>query len=403
MSLFSPKPVNHLTPLLLGVLSFLAAVGPFATDMYLASFTHISRDLGASASAVQLTLTAFLLGMGLGQLLLGPLSDQFGRRPMLLGGMVMFAMSSVAMVFSPNVQVFIALRALQGLSGAAGVVVSRAIAVDIAKGAEAVKAISLIAMFVGLGPLLAPPVGGAVLGLGDWRAVLAVLAILSLLMLLATATIVPESLPRAERRAGGLRDAFASFGSLLHSGSFVVLLLVFGAGFGAMMAYISASPFVAQKVLGMSELAYSLAFSLGAAALVLANLLNARVAGRIAAHYMLLTGTVLVLLPGLLLTAASYGGWLSIPLFISFAFFLSGGTGLIMANASALALRIADKARGAGSALLGALQFLIGGAASPLVGAWGEHTALPMALFVAFAGLLTTVAAVGYVVRHGRS
>lgn len=367
---------------LLAVLSFLAATGPFATDMYLSSFTRIADDLGAPASSVQLTLTAFLLGMGSGQLVLGPLSDQWGRRRILLGALVVFAAASIAMVFSPTIEVLIALRFVQGFAGAAGVVISRAIAVDLTEGADSIRAISLIALFVGLGPLLAPPVGGAIAALSDWRMVFAALAVLAVAMLVLASLFVPESLPQAQRHASGLRAAARGFAMLLRDRRFVLLMCVFGLGFGGMMAYISASPFVGQVVLGMPPFVYSLAFALGALAMITANTINARLAGRVPPTRMLLLGTLLALASGATLTALTLSDALSPAAFIACAFALTGGTGFIMSNASALALARARDARGAGSALLGAAQFAVGGLASPLVGAWGEHTALPMALFV---------------------
>lgn len=389
----------QLTRGLLAALSFLAAVGPFATDMYLASFTEIARDLGAPASSVQLTLTAFLIGMGTGQLLLGPLSDQCGRRPVLIISLAVFAAASIAMVFSPNIAVFVALRAVQGISGSAGVVVSRAIAVDLSKGAAAIRAISLIAMFVGLGPLLAPPIGGAILTVGDWRAVLATLAAISVAMFVLAVIFVPESLPREARGSSGLRTALGNFGALLGNGRFLLLMCVFGLGFGGMMSYISASPFVGQVVLGMPPFLYSLAFAAGAASMILANMLNARLAGRVPAQRMMLIGACLSLAAGISLTALSASAALSPALFIVCAFALTGGTGLIMSNSSAIALSLAEEARGSGSALLGASQFAVGGLASPLVGAWGEHTALPMSLFVLTASALACAGALRYVLR----
>ncbi|QIM17165.1 multidrug effflux MFS transporter [Leucobacter insecticola] len=390
---------RRLTPGLLAVLSFLASIGPFATDMYLAAFTDIARELGAPASSVQLTLTAFLVGMGVGQLILGPLSDQVGRRPVLVISLSVFALASVLMVFSPNIGVFIALRAVQGIAGAAGVVVSRAIAVDLTEGAAAIRAISLIAMFVGLGPLLAPPIGGAILQIGDWHAVLAALAGMAVLMCVLAAVFVPESLPPAARRDAGLRAAVGNFGLLLRNSEFVLLICVFGLGFGSMMAYISASPFVGQVILGMSPLIYSLAFAAGALAMILSNSINARLAGKVPPERMLLLGTCLGFVAGIALTVFAATDTLTIPAFIACAFTLTGGTGLVMSNASALALSFAGRARGAGSALLGAAQFSVGGLASPLVGAWGEHTAMPMAVFVVTATGLATLGAIRYALR----
>ncbi|MBL3686140.1 Bcr/CflA family efflux MFS transporter [Leucobacter zeae] len=382
-----PRPAR-LSPGLLGVLSFLAAVGPFATDMYLASFTSISDDLGTQPSAVQLTLTAFLVGMGAGQLVLGPLSDQLGRRPVLIAALAVFAAAGIAMVFSPSIGVFIALRLVQGFAGSAGVVVSRAVAVDLSEGAAAIRAISLIAMFVGLGPLLAPPIGGAVLLVADWRVVLAVVALLAVAMLVLAILCVPESLPPAARSSAGPRSAIRSMGTLLGDGRFVLLMAVFGLAFGGMMSYISASPFVGQTVLGMSPFAYASAFAAGAAALILANSLNARVAGKVPAARMLLLGGALSLTAGIALVVLVVSGALAPWSFVVCAFTLTAGTGFSMSNASALALALAPASRGSASALLGAAQFAVGGAASPIVGAWGEHTALPMAIFVLAAAVL---------------
>ncbi|QYM75589.1 multidrug effflux MFS transporter [Leucobacter luti] len=383
-----------LTTGLLAVLSFLAATGPFATDMYLSSFTEIAADLGAPASSVQLTLTAFLLGIGSGQLVLGPLSDQWGRRRVLLGALAVFAVASIAMVFSPSIGVLIGLRFVQGFAGAAGVVVSRAIAVDLTEGAAAIRAISLIAMFVGLGPLVAPPIGGAISAIADWRAVLATLAGIAVVMFALAALFIPESLPSEQRNAAGLRAAIGHFSRLLRDRAFLLLMVVFSLGFGGMMAYISASPFVGQTILGMPPFLYSLAFAAGALAMITANFINAKLAGTVRATRMLVLGTVFAVLAGAAFTVLATTNTLSPAAFIVCAFTLTGGTGLIMSNASALALARARAAKGSGSALLGAGQFAVGGLASPLVGAWGEHTALPMALFVLTVAVLACVGAV---------
>lgn len=371
---------RRLTPGLLVVLGFLSAVGPFATDLYLASFTDIARDLGGDPSSVQLTLTAFLLGLGLGQLLLGPASDSRGRRPVLVGALAVFAAASIAMVFSPTLSVFVGLRVVQGFSGAAGIVVSRAIAVDLSEGETAVRALSVMAMVSALGPLISPPVGGVVAQLWGWRVVLAVLALIATGMFVLAVVVAPESLPVWRRHRGGVRQLAARFGMLLADRRFVGRAIAFAAGFGAMMSYISASPFVGQAVLHMTALEYALGFAAGALALVVANLTNARIAERVGPGRMLVLGAVMMIAAGLAFSALALSGTLSIASFIACAFVLTGGTGLTMANGSALALARADAVRGSGAALLGAGQFAIGGLSSPLVGLWGEHTAVPMAL-----------------------
>ena len=382
---------RRLTPGLLAALGFITAVGPFAVDMYLPSFTQIGTDLAAPASSVQLTLTAFLIGIGVGQLILGPLSDRFGRRPVLVIALAVFAASGVAMAFTPTVEVFIALRLVQGLTGAAGMMLARAIAVDLSEGETAVRALSLIAMLVGLGPLIAPPIGGAVAAIAGWRGVLGVLAAISVAMFVLAVAVVPESLPPEKRHAGGVASAFARYGTLLRDGGVRGYVTVFAFGFAAMMAYISASPFVGQTVLRMPPLVYAFGFAAGAAGIVLSNLVNARVAPRVGVRRMLLVGVALSIVASVGLAVLALTGALQPATFILCAFVLTSATGLIMSNASALALARAAAARGAGAALLGSSQFLVGAIASPLVGLWGEDTAVPMALVALVASAVAAV------------
>ena len=370
----------RLTPGLLVVLAVIAAVGPLATDMYLPAFTDIAADLGSHPSSVQLTLTTFMLGLGIGQLFLGPLSDRWGRRRVLILALAVFAASSIAMTFTPNVEIFIALRTVQGLSGAAGIVLTRAVIADTEKGAAAVRAFSLLAMMVAIAPLVAPLAGGVISEHWGWRGVLAVVAAVTVLMFALACLFVHESLPADQRQVGGIGRTFANFARLIRDRNFVLLMIVVSMGFGTLLAYISASPFVAQVMLGMSPTQFSLAFAAGALSMVAANLLNARAAGRVRPIRMLLLGSALVLGAAVAMTVFTATGALSAAVFIPSAFVLSGGVALVMANTSAIALGRADFARGSGSALLGAAQFLGGSVVSPIVGAWGEHTALPMAL-----------------------
>ncbi|UOQ60157.1 multidrug effflux MFS transporter [Leucobacter rhizosphaerae] len=370
----------RLTPGLLVVLAVIAAVGPLATDMYLPAFTDIATDLGSNPSSVQLTLTTFMLGLGIGQLFLGPLSDRWGRRGVLIIALAVFAASSIAMTFTPNVEIFIALRTVQGLSGAAGIVLSRAVIADTEKGSAAVRAFSLLAMMVAIAPLIAPLAGGVISEFWGWRGVLAVVAAVTVLMFALACLFVHESLPRDQRHVGGISRTLANFARLIRDRNFLLLMVVVGMAFGTLLAYISASPFVAQVMLGMSPTQFSLAFAVGALSMVAANLLNARFAGRASPIRMLLIGSGLVLLAAVAMTVFATTGTLTAAGFIPSAFVLSGGVALVMANTSAIALGLADFARGSGSALLGASQFLGGSIVSPIVGAWGEHTALPMAL-----------------------
>lgn len=381
----------RLTPWLLAALGFLAATSAVATDLYLASVPNIASDLHASMAEAQLTLSLFFFGVCIGQLLLGPLSDSLGRRPVLLVSVSVFAAAGIATVFTPSIEVLTVLRLVQGVSGAAGIVLSRAIAADLSTGETAVRALSLIAMIVGLGPLLAPPLGGLVHDLAGWRGVLGTLAAISVLMLLVSWRGIPESLPVEKRLPHGISAAIRPFGRLLRDRSFVVLMLAFALGFSAMISYIAASPFIGQHLLHLSAFEFALAFAAGASALIVANMVNARVAPRIGPGRMLAVGSALLLAGGIGMLVFASTGLLTAASFIVCAFVLTAGAGLTQSNASALALARAGTARGSGSALIGTAQFALGGAVTPLAGLWGEDTALPMAVMVTVAACLSAI------------
>ena len=394
----SPSP-QRLTRGLLTALGLVAATSAIATDLYISSIPSIAADLHTSTSQVQLTLSLFFFGVGAGQRGLGPLCDSLGRRPVLVGGLAVFAAAGIATICTPSIEVLIALRLVQGLSGSVGMVLARAIAADLSTGETAVRALSLIAMVVGLGPLLAPPLGGLMHELWGWRWVLATLAAISVAMLVVAWRVVPESLPPERRLPHGVLSTLRPFGELLRDRAFVVLLLVNALGFTAMISYISASPFVGQHLLGMSPLAYALAFSAGASAILIANLLNARIAPRVGPARMLAIGAGILLLGSLGMLAFTVTGSLTPAAFVACAFTLTGGAGFTMSNASALALARAGRARGSGAALLGTAQFALGGSAAPMVGLWGEGTALPMGVSVAGAAVLSAACAASAVRR----
>lgn len=387
------RPAPRLSAGLLAVLGFISAVGPFATDAYLSSFTEIARDLSADPASIQLTLTAFLLGMGAGQLVVGPMSDRRGRRRVLLIGLAVFALASTAMIATPGIEVFLVLRVIQGFAGASGVVIARAVAADLSEGHTAVRALSLIATLVALGPLIAPPIGAVIGAAFGWRGVLVFIAAVAWTMLVCVALVVPESLPAEARQAGGLRTTLARMRDLVRDGRFVALVAAFATGFAAMMAYISASPFVGQIVAGMSPVAYAFGFAAGAVGIILANLVNSRIAPRVGPDRMLRVGVALITTAGIAYVALALADGLGPATFIATAFVLTAGAGLTMSNATALALARAPRARGSASALAGALQFAAGAIVSPLVGLWGEDTALPMAIIVAACGCAALVTA----------
>jgi len=362
------------------VLALLTAIAPLATDMYLPAFPQLAVDLGTSATAVQLSLTTFMVGLALGQLVIGPLSDQRGRRGLLVAGSALCAAAGLACALAPSIGFLIAARFVQGFAGAAGVVLSRAVVADRARGTAAAKLFGVMMLIQGVAPVLAPLLGGTLVTAVGWRGVFGILAGVSALMLVGVLAVVPETRPREARTAGGLattlRDARTVLGNRRYLGWTGALVL----GFAAMFAYISASPFVLQNVLGLSVGAYSVAFAANALGLGLVAGLGTRLVDRVAPQRLLAVGvTAVAVLSVLLLLDVALLGLPRWPTLV-LLFLTISSLGLVFGNATTLATDEVAHAAGTGSAVMGALQFGVGAAVSPLVGLAGERTAVPMAV-----------------------
>ena len=376
-----PTPPRHALPLATTtVLALLTAIAPLATDMYLPAFPQLAADLGTSASAVQLSLTTFMIGLALGQLVIGPLSDQRGRRGLLVAGTAVCAAAALACALAPSIGFLIAARFVQGFSGAAGMVLSRAVISDRARGTAAAQLFGLMMAIQGVAPVLAPLLGGTLVGAVGWRGVFGILAGMSALMLAGVLALVPETLPREHRTAGGLAATLRDARSVLTNRRYLGWTGALVFAFAAMFAYISASPFVLQNVLGLSVLGYSLAFAANALGLSVVAGLSTKLVGRIAPRRMLVAGvTALTVLSVLLLldvVLLDLPRWPTLVLL----FLAVSSLGLVLGNATTLATGEVPHAAGTGSAVMGALQFGLGAVVSPLVGLAGEHDALPMAV-----------------------
>lgn len=372
------------------VLALLTAVAPLATDMYLPVLPRVASELGAPASGAQLTLTAFLVGLAAGQLVIGPLSDAHGRRRLVLAGTVLLLLASVASALAPSIPVLVAARFLQGFGGAAGVVLSRAMISDRTTGVRTVRLFSVMMAINGIAPVLAPMIGSAIGGLVGWRGIFVVLAALALLMLVSSALAVGETLDPGARSTGGLRRTFADMGTLLRRRRFVGYLLAFSAAFAMMFAYISGSPFVLQQTLGLSPTQYALAFGANATGLTVANIVSGRLASRIAPRRMLVTAVGLLVALCAALTAVTLLGAARWPVLI-LLFAILATLGFVMGNGAALATgEVRDRA-GTGSALLGATQFGLGAVVSPLAGANPVAMAVVMLVAVSVSALALAV------------
>ena len=357
------------------------AIGPFATDTYLPGLPLLIDEFGVSASTSQLTLTAFMVAMAVGQLVFGPLSDRLGRRGLLVVGSVGTAAAAVVCALAPSIWVLLAGRVAQGFFGAAGVVLAKAVVVDVGRGPGVAKAFATLMGIQSVAPVIAPLVGGLVVPAGGWRAVFWLLAVLSTLTAVGVWAAVPESLAPDARRTGGLRSTLADMRVVGTHGPFVARLAVFVSAFGVLFAYISASPFVYQSMIGLSPTVYGVAFTANAVGMLGATLVGGRLVGRFSPERVLAVGvTGMVTALGALAVVALTSPAGTLPLVpTSLALLLlASSNGLVMPNAAALSMQATQGHSGTGSALLGAAQFTVAAAVSPLTGIAGPYSVAPL-------------------------
>ena len=371
---------NHSRAILIAFLGIMSAMAPLATDMYLPALPELSAEFSASTSATQLTLTMTLLGMAVGQIFLGPLSDIYGRRRPLFFGMVAFALVSTGCFFASSIEPFLAFRFLQGFAGASGIVIARAIARDVAEGVELTRFLSVLMLVNGLAPILAPVAGGQILVLGSWRIIFAVLAAIGVLLALWTLK-TRETLP-AEKRQASMVASFHAFPALLRDRYFFGHCLVQCFVFGAFFSYISGSSFVFQNIYGVSAQEYSLIFGGIGTGLFLAGLLPARLAGRVKDIVMLKASLLVPLVGSALLLVAFATGFAPLALVIGLLFFTIVPLAVMGTASFSLALSRQGKNAGAASALIGFFSMVLGGLMMPFVGIAGDHTAIPMAVLM---------------------
>jgi DHA1 family bicyclomycin/chloramphenicol resistance-like MFS transporter len=365
------------------VLGALTALTPLSMDMYLPALPEVTESLHSPAATVQLTLTACLAGMAFGQLVVGPMSDKWGRRRPLLIGMAIYVLATAACVFAPTVESLIAFRLLQGLAGAAGIVIARAVVRDLHDGFAMARFFSTLMLISGVAPIIAPVIGGQVLRVTDWRGVFAVLTVIGILLTLVVWRWLRETLPPERRHNGGLGETLHAMRALLADKPFTGYMLTGGFTFAALFAYVSASAFVVQEIYGASPQMYSLLFGLNSIGLVAVGQLNGKVlVGRVSMDLVLGIGLAIIAVAAvalLIMTTGVLGRAGLVPVAAGL-FVLMAAMGIMLPNTNALALMRAPNAAGSASALLGTSSFLIGAIASPLVGIAGEHTAVPMAL-----------------------
>jgi DHA1 family bicyclomycin/chloramphenicol resistance-like MFS transporter len=388
------RPGAARTALTLGAF---VAVGPLTIDMYLPALPRIADDLMTTSAAVQLTLTGTLVGLALGQLLLGPLSDALGRRRPLLAGTALHVLASLLVLVAPNVGVLGALRVLQGIGAAAGAVIALAVVRDLYEGRAAATMLSRLFLVLGAAPVLAPTIGGEILRFTSWRGIFALLAAYGLLLLVVGWATLRETLPPERRRSSGVRSTLKVYGGLLRDRTYVGLVLVAGLTMAGMFSYISGSSFVYQGEFGLDEQQFGLLFGAGAIWLIAATQLNPLLLRRWSPQQLLVAGTVAGALAGVALVVLAGTRTGGLPAVTGALWAVLFACGLALPNAPALALARHGEAAGSAAALLGAVQFGVGAVVSPVVGLLGND-AVAIGLVVVSA-LTLAIVVLGTVVR----
>ncbi len=389
---------NRYVYLMIVILGSLSAFGPLTIDMYLPALPALSGELHTSTSLAQLSLTACLIGLALGQVVVGPYSDIHGRRKPLVISLLLYTVASILCMLTTSIWGLIGLRFIQGLAGAAGMVISRASVRDMFSGTELTKFFSMLMLVNGLAPILAPVAGGQLLQVMSWRGVFGVLAVIGALMVFSVIFGLKETLPMEQRKSGGLKEVISTFGRLLKDRIFVGYMLAQGFVMSAMFAYISGSTFVLQDIYGLSPQAFSLVFALNGIGIIIATQVTGRLSGKVKESRLLVWGLSQALISSLMLILIFI---LNAPVvFVCILlFFIVSSVGIV--NTTVFSLAMENQARNAGSAsaLLGLLPFLLGAAVAPLVGL-GEG-ALPMAFVIACCELIAVVS-YWILVRRGR-
>lgn len=368
--------------------------------MYLPGLPAMTAQLHTTPAVAQLSLTTCLVGMAVGQLVAGGLSDALGRRRPLLVGLAAYAVASVLCAVTPSAPLLVGLRLVQGLAGAAGIVIARAVVRDLRSGRGAVKLFASLMLVSGVAPVLGPTLGAGVLRLTSWRGIFMLMAVFGAALFIAAALFMRETLPDERRHTGGLRTTVAAFRVLCTDRAFVGYVLTSGLTFAALFSYISGSPYVLQGVYGLSQQWYGVIFGLNAVGIVSANQVSGLLVSRFRSQSLLVVGLVVLLCAGLYLAAVTLAG-LGLAFVLTGMFALVASCGLVMPHIAALALTDHPDSAGSASAMLGTGKFVTGALAAPLVGAVGTDTAVPMALVILALSIASIVVHLAVVHRPG--
>jgi DHA1 family bicyclomycin/chloramphenicol resistance-like MFS transporter len=386
----------------LAALVLVTGVGPLATDTYIAALPEVQRSLRTTPSIAQLTLTAFIIGLALGQLVFGPISDGRGRRRLLVGGAIAFTIFSGLCAVAPNGPTLVGLRLLEGVVGGCGVAIGRAVISDRYEGAAAAARYGSLAAITFLGPVLAPAIGGVILAVGDWRSVFVFLTAVGALMVTGVLLGIPETLPAERRHAGGLGNSLIRMKDLLRDRAFLAPVVIQCLATAGFFTYIGGSSFVLQEQLHFSQREYTVLFASNAAGMVVLSTVFGMTVKRFGAPALRNAGLAASAVAAAALAAyallrhpdppAVVVTWVLLAVVVA-------GMGLCIPGTTAIAQNAGRRSGGAASALQGGLTFTVGALATPLTGVSGHQTVLVMAALMALF-LLCSVAAL--LVSRGR-
>ncbi|MFS4464340.1 multidrug effflux MFS transporter [Staphylococcus haemolyticus] len=378
------------SPLFIIILGALTAIGALSIDMFLPGLPELKNDFNTTTANAQLTLSLFMIGLGLGNLFVGPISDSIGRKKPLVISMIIFALASLGIVFVENIWIMVFLRFIQGYTGGAGAVISRAIASDMYRGNELTKFLALLMLVNGVAPVIAPALGGLILSFAVWRMVFVILTLFGVLMVLGSLFKVPESLSIENRDSSGVNVIFSNFKSLLTTPRFVLPMLIQGVTFIMLFSYISASPFLVQKIYGVSPLHFSWMFAGVGITLIIASQIAGKLVDYFHPQVLLRAFTIIQIFGVVIVSLTLINHWHFALLVIGFIVLVAPVTGVATLGFS-IAMEERTTGSGSASSLLGLLQSLLGGLVTPLVNLKGEYNSMPYIIIISLTAILLII------------
>ncbi len=365
------------------VLGLLSAIGPFAIDMYLPALPSIGQSLGASMNAVQASLMAFFISLGIGQIIYGPVSDMVGRKAPLYFGMLLFAVGSVGCALAPDIQTLVILRFIQGLGASAGMVIPRAVVRDLHTGHDAARLMSLLMLVFSVSPILAPLAGSLLIEFIGWRCVFWAVTVAAVLGLALMATSLPETRPPEERIGSSFGSALTGYGILLRDRHFLGLVFIGAFGISSFFAYLANSSFILIDHYGLSPRQYSLAFAANAASFIGVSQFTGKFGKRFGMVNVVKVAVVGYASVMALLLVLNLSGIDRLDVMLAMLFVGFGFLGLVIPTTSVLALEEHGALAGTASALMGTLQFVTGAVVMAITGLFVDGTARPMVAGIA--------------------